>query len=48
LHAGDKVQFELGRDKRPRATNVRVRRAAHIGNGTAAERDRVWRPDGVI
>jgi CspA family cold shock protein len=47
LHAGDQVQFEieLGRDKRQRAVNVRLRRVA---DGAAAARERVWRHDGII
>jgi cold shock CspA family protein len=50
LHAGDHVQFEieLGRDKRQRAVNVKVRRAANEGLGAAARRDDVWRHDGII
>jgi len=52
LHAGDEVVFDIGveRSGRQRAINVQVRTAARarIDQGQAAERERVWRHDGVI
>jgi cold shock CspA family protein len=53
LHAGDEVTFhiEIEKDGRQRASDVRVRLSANAIEprpGTAEERERGWRHDGMI